>query len=548
MTEVGAPARAGAVVSSYDAIVVGAGHNGLVCAAYLARAGLRTIVLERRERVGGAAETNELLPGVRVPRLAHTCGRIRPQVAKDLALADHGLRLVATEARLFAPLPDGSAVTLWAAPDETAREVRRRSHDDGDRYLELDARIRRWSRFLAGLLDTVPPDVRSPSLGDAFAGLRLGLSFRGLGARDARELIRVLPSPVADFAADAVDDPGLQAAIASRGVSYASMGPRSPGTTAALLVDSAGTDGGVAGTTVYARGGPGALAESLAAAARSFGAEIRTGEEAMAVTSRDSRATGVALTSGEEIQARAVVSGLDPKRTLLGLVDPADLGPTLGWRTQNLRLAGSVAKVNLALSDVPLFPTAGGDARRLRGRIAITGGTIDSLERAFDASKYGRLSDEPFLEATIPSLVDHDLVAIGADAHHVMSVVVQWAPYRLREGSWDDAGVRDLLASRVLDRLESVAPGIRELVVAQEVLTPLDLEREYGLTEGHPLHGEPGLDQVFAWRPLLGWASYRMPLEGLWLCGSGAHPGGGITGGPGANAAREIVSTLKRRR
>ena len=224
------------------------------------------------------------------------------------------------------------------------------------------------------------------------------------------------------------------------------------------------------------------------------------------------------------------------------------IGPTLGWRTANLRLRGSVAKVNLAVSDLPLFPAAENDARRLRGRILVTDGTVDGLERAYDASKYGRLSDAPFLEATIPSLADPSLVERDSGARHVMSVIVQWAPHALRDGSWDDAAHRAALLERTLDRLESVAPGIGALVIASEVLTPLDLEREYGLTEGHPLHGEPGLDQIFAWRPLLGWSSYKMPLEGLWLCGSGAHPGGGITGAPGANAAREVASAIKRRR
>lgn len=263
------------------------------------------------------------------------------------------------------------------------------------------------------------------------------------------------------------------------------------------------------------------------------------------ITSRDDQVTGVALDDGEEVTARVVVSATDPKRTLLALLDPAALGPQLAWRASNLRLPGVVAKVNLALDDLPSFGRNGGDdaAARLRGRIVFAPG-IDALERAFDASKYGRVSDEPYLEATIPTLVDPSL---ASDGRHVMSVLAQYVPYHRRDGSWDD-GERDALGDAVLRRLEEYAPGISRSVAARQVLTPLDLERDYGLTEGHPFHGEPGLDQIFAWRPLLGYARYRLPLEGLYLAGAGAHPGGGVTGAPGANAAREILSDWKRRR
>jgi phytoene dehydrogenase-like protein len=291
-------------------------------------------------------------------------------------------------------------------------------------------------------------------------------------------------------------------------------------------------------------GGPGALAEALAAAARANGVEIRTGSDVVAITSRDGRATGVALASGEGIEAPVVVSGLDPKRTLVGLVDPVALGPSLGWRAGNIRTPGVVAKVNLALRRLPRFKAArDGGETFVHGRILVAPG-IDAMERAFDASKYGRMSEAPIVEATIPSLADPSLVEGARAGSHVMSVVVQYAPYTLRDGDWD--GSRDELGDRAIATLETVAPGIGKLVTARQVLTPLDLERDYGLTGGHPLHGEPGLDQFFLWRPLLGHARYRMPLEGLYLAGSGAHPGGGVTGGPGQNAAREIVADWKK--
>jgi phytoene dehydrogenase-like protein len=531
------------VTASYDAIVVGGGHNGLVTAGYLARAGLRTLVLECRADLGGAAATGDIEPGIRAPTLAHTVGRFRATIARDLRLGDHGLALFKPRARVFAPQLDGAGLTLWSDVGRTAQELRRLSPHDAEAYPEFDRKVRSLASFMAHIHAATPPDLRSPGLADAFAGVKLVRAFRALGKRGGREVLRVLPMAVADFVAEAFEHDGLRAAIASRGVQYAAMGPWSAGTTAVLLSDSAEGDAGAAGQATLARGGPGALADALGAAARSFGAEIRTSAEVAQVSQHDRRVTGVTLEGGEEIVAPIVVSGLDPKRTLLGLVDPEVLGPTLVWRTNNLRLPGVVAKVNLALSGLPRF---GGDPdddpARLEGRIVMAGG-IDDLERAFDATKYGRISDSPYLEATIPTLLDPTLAPEGT---HVMSVLVQYAPYHLREGSWETE--REGLGDLVLKTLEGFAHGISSLVTARQVLTPQDMETGFGLTEGHPLHGEPALDLFFAWRPLLGHARYRLPLEGLYLCGSGAHPGGGITGIPGANAAREILADRKRGR
>jgi phytoene dehydrogenase-like protein len=527
----------------YDAIVVGGGHNGLVAAAYLAKDGLRVLVLERREAVGGAAETSELAPGFRVPTLAHTVGRVRPAVVRDLDLRSHGLSLVAPEVRMFAPSADGPAVILRADVARTAEGLGEHSMRDAAAYGGFDQLVRSLGSFLADLMGSTPPDAKSPGFGDALAGLQLGRKFRGLGRGDARTVLRVLPMAVADFVAESFESDAVRAAIAWRGVRYAALGPWSGGTTAHLLTDSAGNDGGAAGETVYARGGPGALSESLAAAVRAAGGEIRCSAEVIAVTTADGRATGVALASGEEIPGRVVVSGLDPKRLLTGLVDPVVLGPSLRWRAGNIRTPGVVAKVNLALAGTPHFTAAGDDERLLRGRIVLASG-IDAIERAFDASKYGQMSEAPILEATIPSLVDPSLVEGAPDGAQVMSVIAQYAPYRLGEGSWDER--RDELGDLVVRTLESVAPGIGSLVVARQVLTPLDLEREFGLTGGHPLHAEPTLDSWYAWRPLFGHARYRMPIDGLYLAGSGAHPGGGVTGWPGRNAAREILADRKR--
>jgi phytoene dehydrogenase-like protein len=534
-------------MAGYDAIVVGGGHNGLVTAAYLAKAGKRTLVLERRDHVGGAAETGEL-GGVRVPRLADTVGRIRPSVVKDLDLRAHGLRLVAPDIRVFAPQPDGRAVTLWADQARTVDGLRAWSGHDADAWPDFDRLVRSLGRFLAELAAETPPDVKAPGIGDALLGLKLGRTFRGLGKHDSHMILRVLPMAVADFVAEAFETDALQAAIAWRGVRLSFLGPWSAGSTAILLADGAGNDGGAAGQTVFAIGGPGALSEALAAAARAAGAEIRCSAEVVAITSRDNRATGVALASGEELTAAVVVSGLDPKRTLVELADPVTIGPSMRWRATNYRTPGVVAKVNLVVDRLPAFTAAGGDDEHLlRGRILVAPG-IDAIERAFDAAKYGRMSDTPVLEATIPSLVDPSLVDGAPDGTHVVSISAQYAPNKLRGGTWDDDGRGDAFGDRVVGVLDELAPGFASSVRAREVITPLDLERDYGLTGGHPLHGEQALDQFFLWRPFLGSGRYRLPIDGLYLCASGAHPGGGVTGQPGQNAAREILADLKRRR
>ena len=516
--------------SGFDAIVVGGGHNGLVCAAYLARAGMRTLVLERREELGGAAA------------LAGTVGRLRRSVVRDLGLETQGLELLRPEVRVFAPQPDGGAVTLWADPGRTARELTARSPADAAAYPSFDRKVRALASFLAHLAVATPPDLASPSFTDAFTGLKLGRALRGLGSpRALREVLRVLPMSVADLVEEDLESDPLRAAIAARGIRFTAMGPRAAGTAAVLLMDGAGTDGGAAGESTFVRGGPPALAHALLGAARSFGVEVRCGTEVSGITTEDGRTAGVALANGEEVRAPVVVSGLDPKRTLLGLVDPIELGPTLAWRAGNIRTPGVVAHLDLVLDRLPRFPAARGDDRRLGGRIVIGPG-LDELERAQDASKYGQVAEEPFLEATIPTVTDPTLEPEG---RHRMRVLVQGTPHRLREGTWTEGS--EALGDQVLALLERYAPGVGATVTERRVTTPLDLEREFGLTGGHPLHAEPGLDQFFAWRPLLGHARYRLAIPGLYLCGSGAHPGGGVTGGPGANAAREILADRRRR-
>ncbi len=531
--------------NSYDAIVVGGGHNGLVAAAYLGRAGLRTVVLERRETVGGAAATLELAPGARVPTLAHTVGRLRPSVVRELGLKGHGLSLIGPDVRAFAPSLDGTSVVLWGDVARTAAGLATRSAADADHYPGFDRLVRSLGGFLAELAARTPPDIESPGLGDAIAGLQLGRVFRGLGKRDGRTVTRVLPMAVADFVAEWFETGAIQGALAWRGIQYTAMGPWSAGTTAVLLADSAGNDGGAAGQTVFARGGPGALSAALEAAARAAGVEIRTGIDVRSIRSHDGRATGVVTADGNELTATAIVAGIDPKQVLTRLADPVAVGPSLLWRAGNIRTPGTVAKVNLVLSSLPAFTAAAGDQGLVRGRILIAPG-IDDLERAHDAAKFGRLPDSPVMEATIPSLADPSLVEGAPSGTQVMSVIVQAAPYALRDGSWETQ--REPFGDLIVRTLDEYAPGLAASVVVRQVLTPVDLERDYGLPGGHPMHAEHGLDQFFLWRPLLGHARHRLGLDGLYLAGAGSHPGGGVTGQNGQNAAREILADWRKRR
>ena len=518
-------------------LIIGAGHNGLAAAFYLAKAGLKPLVLESRDRAGGCAANESFAPGFQAP-LANAIGPLRPSVVRDMEL-ERTMRFIRPDPRLVALSPEGRALAFSRDERRTAEAIRAFSQADALRYPEFCATLARLGGFLSPLLAVTPPDIDSPAAGELWELLKTGRRFRSLGKKDSFRLLRWGPMAAADLVAEWFETDLLQAAIAARGVFGTAQGPWSAGSGAVLLLGAA-DDPAPGGSSVMVSGGPAALGAAMAEAARRAGAEIRTGVRVTRVIVREGRAAGVVLADGSEIAANAVISNADPRTTFLGLVDPVDLDPGFLTKVRNYRSRGTVAKVHLALSELPRF-TGVANPSDLHGRIHIAPG-IDHLERAFDASKYGEIPAHPYLDVTIPSLGDASLAPAG---RHVLSAHVQFVPFRLGGGaSWDETRRQELL-DRVMQTLEQYAPGIGARVDAAQVLTPADLEQSYGLAGGQIYHGEPALDQLFTMRPILGWAQYQTPIEGLFLCGSGTHPGGGITGASGQNAAREIARRLK---
>jgi len=521
-----------------DVVIIGGGHNGLITAFYLAKAGYKPLVLERSAQVGGAAITDEFHPGFRCSTLAHTAGPIRPDVMRDMQLEKHGLKMITPEVCVTALSPDGRALSLYQDAKKSSEAISAFSAKDAAKYPEFQQSLGKISKVIADALATPPPDIDNPSRGDLWSMLQTGRAIRKLGKKDMFRLLRWGPMAVADLAAEYFETELLRAVIAARGVFGTFLGPWSAGSTLVLLIRAAG-DSHPAGSASFAAGGMGAVTQAMASAAKAAGVEIRTGAEVAGISIRDGAATGVQLSTGEEIQAKAVISNADPKRTLLKLTDPVHLSPDFVQKLQHYRGNGTVAKVNLALSGLPKFTAQpNGDSSALRGRIHL-GNEIDYIERAFDESKYGNFSRQPYLEATIPSLTDPTLAPEGK---HVMSVYMQYAPYKLK-GDWEQQ--RKALGQTVVQTLAQYAPNLPELILTHQIITPLDLEEKYGLTGGQIFHGELALDQFFTMRPLLDWARYKTPIENLYLCGSGTHPGVGLTGGSGANAAKEIVKALK---
>jgi len=522
-----------------DVIIIGGGHNGLVTAFYLAKAGFKPLILERRAQTGGAAITEEFSPGFRCSTLAHSAGPLLPEIVSDMQLARHSLKLAAPEVAVTALSPDGRALVLYNDVARAAQEISKFSAKDAERYPAFQQSLEKIGRVIGDALRLTPPNIDDPSRGDLWAMLQTGRALRKLGKKDMYRLLRWGPMAVADLVAEFFETELLRATIAARGIFGTAMGPWSAGSSLVLLIRAAG-DSHPAGSSFFAIGGTGAITQAMSAAANEAGAEIRTSAEVKEVRIKDGAATGAVLCTGEEIFAKAVISNADPRRTLLTLVDPTHLTPDFVMKLQNIRMQGTVAKVNLALSALPKFTALNGNEASLRGRIHI-GPEIDYLERAFDESKYGNFSPHPYLEVTVPSLTDPSLAPSGK---HVMSIYMQYAPFKLKNADWDSQ--RNALGETVVKTLAEYAPNLPALVEDGQIITPKDLETTYGLTGGHIFHGEIALDQFFTMRPLLDWARYNTPIQNLYLCGSGTHPGAGLTGGSGMNAAREIAKALRR--
>jgi phytoene dehydrogenase-like protein len=524
-----------------DVIIVGGGHNGLVTAFYLAKAGFKPLVLEGRVQVGGAAITEEFYPGFRCSTLAHNTGPLRGDVVRDMGLERYGLTLTKPDISTVSLGPDGRALVLYSDRKRAAQEIAQWSSKDATAYGEFGAALGKIGAVIGEALALTPPNIDSPSSRDLWGMLKTGRSIRKLGKKDMYRALRWGPMAVADLAAEFFDTEPLRATVAARGIFGSFLGPWSAGSGLVLLLRAA-ADPTPAGSVQFPAGGMGAITQAMAAAATQAGAHIRTGAAVSQIRVKDRVAIGVLLTSGEEIAAQAVVSNADPKRTLLDLVDPTHLPPDFVQKIKNYRSVGTVAKINLALSGLPEFSAlkAKGNGNLMQGRIQISP-EIDYLERAFDECKYGNFSRAPYLEITVPSLSDSSLAPAGK---HVMSIYMQYAPYKLKNGDWESQ--RAALGETVVKTIAQYAPNLPQAILSHQIITPKDLEQIYGLTGGQIFHGELALDQFFTMRPLLDWARYLTPIDRLYLCGNGTHPGTGLTGGAGANAAREIAKELKK--
>jgi phytoene dehydrogenase-like protein len=522
-------------------VLIGGGHNALITAFYLAKGGFKPLVLERREFVGGGAITEEFHPGFHVSTLAHTLGPLRADVARDMQVEKFDCQLFHPDPRVFAPTPDGAALLFYNDHAKTAGGIARLSAKDAAKYTQFADALAEVAGVLGQLLSITPPAIDKPTPEDLWNLFKTGRSIRSLGKHGIFDLMRWGPMAAADFVAEFFETELIRAVIAARGIFGTAFGPWSAGSTAVLLLRAA-ADPHPVGSAAFPRGGLGAFTHALAESAKQAGAEIRVNAEVQHIRIKDNAVAGIVLAGGEEIAIDAVVSGVDPKRTFFKLLDPTLLDPTFAMRIRNVRASGNVAKVNIALGGLPAFSALADSEiylKALCGRIHI-GPEIDYLERAFDASKYGEFSAAPYLDVTIPTLLDPSLAPEGK---HVLSAHVQFAPYKLKNGAWDAR--RHELGDTVVKTLTDYAPNLPGLIEAIQVITPQDLETIYGFSGGHIFHAELALDQLFTMRPVLDWARYKTPIRGLYLCGSGTHPGNGLTGASGANAAREIIHALR---
>jgi phytoene dehydrogenase-like protein len=518
----------------YDAIVIGAGHNGLTCAAYLAGAGRKVLVLERRHVVGGAAVTEEVFPGFKFSVCSYVVSLLRPEIIRELDLPRHGMELLPLDGT-FTPMPNGDY--LWRVNDhyKTRREIARHSRLDAEAYDEYGKAMIEMGRFAKPILGMTPPDPTSLDPRGLLELLSIGKRFRGMRQHDRVNQVQLLTMSAVDFLDQWFETDVLKATMSASGIIGTFLGVRSPGTAYVLLHHYMGEIDGAFRSWGFARGGTGAVSTAIASAAKERGAEIRTEAPVAHIRTRNGRATGAVLANGDEIDASVVISSVDPHNTFLKILDSKALPSDFVEAVRRYKYRGSSGKVNLALEALPDFTCLPGAGPHLRGAISISP-SVDYMEQAYDDAKYGRFSRRPYIDMVIPSLTDPSVAPPGK---HVLSCFVQYAPYHLRSGSWDEQ--REAFGDTVIDTLADYAPNIRSIIRHRQVLTPLDLEREWGLTEGNIFQGELTLEQLFFLRPVPGWARYTTPVDRLYMCGSATHPGGGIMGAPGRNAAMRIL-------
>jgi len=518
----------------HDIIIVGGGHNGLACAAYLARAGRDVLVLERRSRVGGAAMSEEVFPGFRFSVFSYVVSLLRPEIIRELELPRHGLHILPLESTLT-PLPDGNYLAQWNDHDANRAELARHSPRDAEAYDDFGVGLHRMARAVKPLLAMTPPDPASLHPRELTDLLRVGRHFRALPAEDLHALWKLLTMSAADYLDEWFESEALKGTKAASGIIGTLLGPRSPGTAYVLLHHYMGELDGVFRAWGFAKGGNGSVSAALAAAAQSSGAQIRTNAAVSSVLVSAGQCLGVMLENGEELLAECVVSGADPRRTFLQLVGEKYLPEEFVASIRRYKFRGASAKVNLALGEAPSFTCMPGAGPHLRGAISISP-SVEYLERAYDEAKYGEFSRRPYMDIVIPSMLDPTMAPPGK---HVMSIFVQYAPYQLN-GGWNNAR-RAALGDTVIDTLSEYAPNLKSAILHRQVITPADIEQVVGLSEGNIFQGELTLQQMFFLRPAPAWARYRTPIHGLYQCGAGTHPGGGVMGASGRNAAMAIL-------
>ena len=531
------------MANEFDAIVIGAGHNGLVTAAYLARAGLSVLVLERREVIGGACVTEEVWPGYKVSTLSYLCSLLQPKIIRELELERFGYHLYPKDPAFFTAFPDGRHLFFWQDMAATQQELSKFSKRDAQVYPDYEHQLARLGEWVEGLLLTIPPNIIRRKLKDYAELGKLGIESQRFRDPDIVHLVKIMTQSVRAYLDERFESDEIKATLATDGVIGTNGGPSTPGTAYIMLHHVMGGATGVRGLWGFVRGGMGAISEAIAGSARSRGAGIRTGASVARVLVGNGHAYGAALENGDEIHARVVISNADPKVTFLKLVDAGDLDEDFRRDVEKIRMHGCSIKINLALDALPDFTAFPGSTLGPQHRATIhVCPSMDYVDRAWEDAKAGRPSEQPLVEVTIPTAYDESIAPPGK---HIMCMFAQYAPYTLKDGDWDS--IKEEFADRCIDALAEYAPNVPNSIIHRQVISPLDLEREYSLTGGNIFHGDMTLDQLFFMRPVAGWAKYRTPIEGLYLCGSGTHPGGGVMGAPGHNAAREILSDWRGR-